>query len=518
MCNPRESPGLLHRSSFDRGGTLARKKHAKSFSSEELSLSRNQSGEYYSNKLRSVGRKRIVTIVLGSLAAILLVGGIAVAAFVNDINTKITGRVDKNLKSVLTVEEPGKPFYLLLIGVDKDEGRTKDPQYGKEDSGYRSDSIMLTRIDPGEKKVTMVSIHRDTMYDFGEQGVQKINAAYTIGQETFTTKTISDFAGVPISHYAEVDMDGLAAVIDLLGGIDIELDMDVKDPYYTGIDLKKGKHHLDGHTAALFCRCRHAYDALGDGDRYRAANQRMVLSIVAKKVLSSNPATMASTVTTMASHIRTDMDVQSIVSLALQFVGMDFENDIYTGMEPTTALYTNATWFEICDETAWRKMMSRVDQGLPPTEDGDADPLVGSADADVSGFMIDSTGTEAVDGEIYAYGSDEYDYQYQYDDEVTYTNNRQSSNRQTNYAETEYETSYEEPAYEQQSSNQAEAPAEPEAPAYVPEPEPEPEPVYVEPTVPVTPEPEVGGGDVGDTGGGSSDSGTGGESESGGSE
>ena len=236
------------------GGALARHINERPAGSDELQLSRDVSTEYYNKKLRKRSHKKIILSVLAALVVVLAGATMAIASYIQDIDTKITGRVDKNLQGVLTVQEPGKPFYLLLIGVDKDEGRMSDPTYGTEDSGYRSDSIMLTRIDPGDKKVTMVSIHRDTMYDFKEYGVEKINAAYTIGQETFTTQTISEFANVPIAHYAEVDMDGLAAVIDCIGGIDVTLDMDVYDPEYTGIDLKAGEHHLDGYTAALFCR------------------------------------------------------------------------------------------------------------------------------------------------------------------------------------------------------------------------------------------------------------------------
>lgn len=399
------------RTNSDRGGSLARKKNAHPTSSEELPLSRNVSADYYRGKLRSRGRRRVLKSILLALAIMVVGAGVALAAFVNDINTKITGRVDENLMTVLSTQEPGKPFYLLLIGVDKDEGRVGDPEYGADDSGYRSDSIMLTRIDPGQKLVTMVSIHRDTLVDLGSNGQQKINAAYSIGQESYTTQVISDFAGVPISHYAEVDMDGMAAVIDSIGGIDVTLDMDVKDPYYTGLDLAAGEHHMDGHTAALFCRCRHAYDAFGDGDRYRAANQRMVISLVAKKVLSSDPATIASTVSTMASYVRTDMDVASIVSLAMQFIGMDFENNIYTGMEPTTARYINETWYELCDTTAWRKMMRRVDQGLPPTEEGDVDALETSPDTLGS---VDINGLETTTSESSTYGGGN-GYNYDYD-------------------------------------------------------------------------------------------------------
>lgn len=382
---------------------MARKRHAQPTDDKGHSLSRSVAAEYYGGKLRSRGRKRVAVTVLLSLLTILVGATVAAAAYVANINTKLTGEVDENLRTVLTTQEAGKPFYLLLIGIDKDQGRTQDPSYGAEDSGYRSDSIMLARIDPAEKKVTMVSIHRDTLVDLGENGQQKINAAYAIGQEAYTTQVISEFAGVPISHYAEVDMDGLAAVVDSIGGIDITLDMDVKDSTYTGVDLSKGTHHLDGKTAALFCRCRHAYDAYGDGDRYRAANQRMVIAAIVKKVLQSDPATIANTVSTMATYIRTDLDVQSIVSLAMQFIGMDVENGFYMGMEPTTAKYINETWYELCDTTAWRKMMRRVDQGLPPTEEGDVDPLETSPEPTMENVEVgyETTNTYYDDGSYY---------------------------------------------------------------------------------------------------------------------
>ena len=413
---------------------MARKKHARPENSEQPSLSRNVAGEYYSNKMRSRVRKRIAYTVLASIVVVLLGAGIAAAAYVNDINQKITGRVDENLKSVLTSQEAGKPFYALLIGVDRSEYRAE--KYGADDSGYRSDTIILARIDPGEKLVTLVSIHRDTLVDLGENGQQKINAAFSIGQETYTTQVISEFAGVPISHYVEVDMIGMEAIVDALGGIDVTLDMDVVDPVYMNLDLKKGTHHLDGWTTVKFCRCRHAYDAYGDGDRYRAANQRMVISIILKKLLSSDPATIANTVSTLASYVRTDMDVQTIVALAMQFIGMDFENNFYTGMEPTTAKYINNTWYELCDTTAWRKMMRRVDQGLPPTEEGDVDPLETSPDT-FSGIADVEPGATTYTEPTYYDDSSDYYYDESYS-EPTY------------YEEPAYEEPvYEEPVYEE---------------------------------------------------------------------
>ena len=73
-----------------------------------------------------------------------------------------------------------------------------------------SDGGTLTLlVDP--EKVTLISIPRDTYVDLGEHGKQKINSAYSIGGAPYTVQVVSDFAGVNISHYAEIDMDGVTA-------------------------------------------------------------------------------------------------------------------------------------------------------------------------------------------------------------------------------------------------------------------------------------------------------------------
>lgn len=345
------------------------------------SLSRRSalSGSHYARKRRKAVHGRIVRNAAIALAVLVVVIAAGAFAWLHAINSNLNEGIDDNLKSTLTPTESGQPFYMLLLGVDKDEERADSADYGADDGAYRSDSIMLVRIDPQNKKVTLVSIHRDTAVTMDSYGTQKINAAYSFGGPSYATKVISNFAGVNISHYAEVDMDGMAKVVDAVGGVTVDLGVPVKDPNYTGLDLPAGEQTLDGATATLLCRARHAYDNYGDGDAYRAKNQRAVITAVAQKVLASDPATMANTVSAMAEMVHTDMDVSSIVSLAAQFKGMDTDKDIMSGMEPTTSHYTNNTWYEICDTTAWKTMMQRVDQGLPPYENGSEDPTAGVA-------------------------------------------------------------------------------------------------------------------------------------------
>lgn len=83
---------------------------------------------------------------------------------------------------------------------------------------------MLARIDTENKQVDLVSIPRDMQVSInGGSTPQKINAAYAMGGSSLMISTVSDFAGVPISHYIKVGFDGLEQLVDRLGGITVNV-------------------------------------------------------------------------------------------------------------------------------------------------------------------------------------------------------------------------------------------------------------------------------------------------------
>lgn len=302
------------------------------------------------------------------LVLLLAVGGVAFGGmmYVNSISDKLHKNVDQNLMNELSVEKaaPGEPFYMLVMGVDRSEERLSA---GDMDT-FRSDSMILTRVDPQRKNVSLVSIERDTYVNIEGYGPDKINASAALGGSALVVDTISKFAGVPISHYVEIDFDGFKAAVDALGGIEVDVPITIDDEMAGG-RVEAGLQTLNGDQALILCRSRHAYDEYGSGDYYRMANQRMVMGAIAKKILSSDVVTMANTINAMADYITTDMDVQTIIEVATQMRGMDAENDIYSAMNPTVPAYVNDVWYEYCDLAAWRMMMGRVDAGLPPYED-----------------------------------------------------------------------------------------------------------------------------------------------------
>lgn len=333
-------------------------------------------------------RKRILFISLAVVCALAL-GGIGAAwAYINQVDNSLRDDLDTDLlQSLAVTDSPSDPFYMLLIGVDKSEYRDSSGEYG---GSYRTDSMMLARIDPKEKAVTLISVPRDTRVELAGHGTQKINAAYAFGGPSLAVKTVSELAGVPINHYAEIDFDGFQAVVDALGGIEVDVPMEINDDMAGG-HVDAGQQTLNGEQALILCRSRHNYDDIGNGDAIRAANQRLVLSAIMKKVMTSDVATITNTVSTLAEYVTTDYSVAGIVGLAQSMIGMDVDNKVYTAQVPTTSTYENDLWWEVLNESEWEAMMERVKQGLPPTEETVVDEASGATMS--SAGSGDSSGT-----------------------------------------------------------------------------------------------------------------------------
>ena len=230
----------------------------------------------------------------------------------------------------------------------------------------------MTRIDPGKKIVTLVSIHRDT---YCPEIDGKINSYYARGGASAVIEKISDFAEVPVSHYAEVNIDALVAVTDALGGVEVDVPYEINDTEYMGHinggHLDAGLQVLDGAKAELFTRSRHAYDNIGDGDRYRAANQRLFIDACLKKLMSATPVEMVNVINTVVDYVTTDLTLDQIVNLALAMRGIDTANGVYSTMNPTDSEYVNGIWYEYNDDERWHEIMAAVDAGERPPVDSD---------------------------------------------------------------------------------------------------------------------------------------------------
>lgn len=155
----------------------------------------------------------------------------------------------------------------------------------KKNEVPRSDSIMVASIDPVTKKAYLFSILRDTYVKIPGHGEDRINTALAIGGPNLAMRTVSDLLGIPIQYFFYTDFKGFIALTDAIGGIDLEVEKDMKyrdseDGHEYDINLKKGMQHLDGKMALQYVRFRH--DAMSDFSR--TERQRKFLQAVAQKM------------------------------------------------------------------------------------------------------------------------------------------------------------------------------------------------------------------------------------------
>jgi len=152
---------------------------------------------------------------------------------------------------------PGEAVNILLIGSDT---RPDDPG--------RADTLLLARLDPDTKTITMLSFPRDLYVELPGYGHDKINTAYSYGGAALCVETVGELTGLPIHHFMEVDFGGFWHVVNILGGVYYPVDRRYYNPEsssWKSIDIEPGYQLLKGHDALDFVRYRH--DARGDFTR-----------------------------------------------------------------------------------------------------------------------------------------------------------------------------------------------------------------------------------------------------------
>ena len=182
---------------------------------------------------------------------------------------------------------------VLIVGVDQGVGRNT----------YLTDTMIVVSLDPVAETVSMISIPRD-MVDVplpdGRTFSGKINGLVSFArhhQGTFPGSNgdgydvlmgaLGTLLGLRIDHYASVNLGGFIRVVDVLGGVDVDVSEGFCDPTYheygypDGFAITSGRHHLNGQQALAFARVR---KAAGESDFTRAGRQQEILSAIRDRV------------------------------------------------------------------------------------------------------------------------------------------------------------------------------------------------------------------------------------------
>jgi LCP family protein required for cell wall assembly len=244
---------------------------------------------------------------------------------------------------------------LVFFGLDKTEER--ETTLGS----FRTDTIIVMRIDFASHKIIMLSIPRDTYVTIANKGRQdKINHAFPFGGgikgDGFANSiaTVENFlGGIKIDHYFGMDMEVIAPIIDAIGGVQYDVDVEY---HKNGFDLSKGVQVLNGQKAQQYLRFR--YSPMGDIDRVKR-QQRFLLAMkddlkrkMASKQLSVEQ--LMDVYKTVQEMTYTDMNIQQLMSLGYFMADAN---------EPSIDTYIVEGWFMNKNGISyWKPDMEQVNE------------------------------------------------------------------------------------------------------------------------------------------------------------
>nr|WP_249030683.1 LCP family protein [Sporomusa acidovorans] len=226
---------------------------------------------------------------------LLIVTGISYALFSEDS------------QSVMGLVHPVKgKINILVLGADE-----------RQDDTGRSDTTFVTTIDTDAKKITMLSIPRDTRVKIPGHGWDKINHAYAFGGSKLSKESVENLLGIKIDYTVVININGFVRMIDAIGGVTIDVDKRMKyaDPYDDNgglyIDLQPGVQKLNGKTAIEYVRYRDE-----EGDIGRVARQQKFLKALLQEFTKPQLiAKLPDLIKQLSTTIRTDMPKNEMLKL-----------------------------------------------------------------------------------------------------------------------------------------------------------------------------------------------------------
>lgn len=232
---------------------------------------------------------------------------------------------DQMKKQEVEVKSDDDVYNIVLAGVDRQE-RTWNGN---------SDAIILVSINKAKDKVTMISLMRDTYVNIPDVGYKKLNAAYAYGAGPLLCQTITETFGIKVDRYVAVDFWDLIDIIDIIGGVDLEMtarEAEVANGYINDMcerlmNLDASEHqlpyaggmvHCDGVQAVAYARNR----MVGNSDFERTQRQRYVLTQLMEEAKRLSVAQITEKMQAILEHVTMNVPETEIWSMVTELPDM----------------------------------------------------------------------------------------------------------------------------------------------------------------------------------------------------
>lgn len=236
---------------------------------------------------------------------------------------------------------------------------------GTDDDGTRTDTIIIAHLDANDHTVALLSIPRDTPVATGGGGLMKINSVYAGGKDGMErlAARLKDLLGFPVDGYVLVDLEAFQKTVDLVGGVefDVPMDMNYEDPSQNlYIHLQKGLQTLDGEQAMGLVRFRKGY---ATQDIQRTQIQQQFLKALAKQCLSVSSLTkLREFADIFSQYVTTNLTTGNMVWFGKELLSCDFDNMKTYTAEGEGAMINGASYYPLYAG----KLLSVVNEAFNP--------------------------------------------------------------------------------------------------------------------------------------------------------
>lgn len=240
---------------------------------------------------------------------------------------------------------PGEKINFLVMGVDARPGETES----------RSDTIIFVSVDTTrpEPAVLILSIPRDSRVAIPGYGMDKINHAHFFGGIPLLLETVSQLLGQSIHYYVEINFDGFSRAMEILGGVDLNIEERMYYPQ-EGIDLEPGLQHLNGEQCLAFVRYRY----YPEGDIARVSKQQLFLSaLIDQHFTLANVFKLPLIFNEITPYVSTNLPIDKALSLGNALANMNM-NQVQMEMAPGEATLLDGISYWIVDEAGLADILS----------------------------------------------------------------------------------------------------------------------------------------------------------------
>ena len=215
-------------------------------------------------------------------------------------------------------------YNILLLGNDSRSNNINE----------RTDVMLLVSVNKANQQIILTSFLRDLYVYIPGYFSHRLNSANSLGGPSLTVSTIEQNFGIDIDNYAEVNFYAFIDIVDILGGVDIDLSS--AEAQVVGCGSSSGTYHLNGEQALAYCRIRKL-----DNDFGRTERQRKLLNALWSGLKGASLSEAASLMDSVLPYVTTNLDQKDCLNL-LTLATQIFDYKIYSTSIPADGTWTNA--------------------------------------------------------------------------------------------------------------------------------------------------------------------------------